>query len=182
MRKALAAAVLLAAAAAAFWCLRVIDARGPTQTVETRSFTAAYPASWEKIDPAQARVSPEAVFITSWQPDRRPGPYDPPRLRLTLEEAATGYATLEALAADLRSGAGSAPRTLALAGGGRALVWTEDAALGVHGAWTTFYAAALQAPDGRLFRADGQLPQGALLSRRFLRTYDRILESVRFKP
>jgi len=181
MRKLLGAAALAAVAAALFFW-RIVDARGPTQSVETRSFTAEYPASWEKVDPAQARSAPEAVFITSWTPDRRAGRWDPPRIRLTLEEAATGYATLDALVADMRSGAGASPRPLALSGGARGVAWTEDEALGVHGEWMTFYSAAVQAPDGRLFRATGDLPQDGLLSRRFRRIYARILGSVRFKP
>ncbi|MBI4676393.1 MAG: hypothetical protein HY748_02300 [Elusimicrobia bacterium] len=154
----------------------------PMQTVETSSYRASYPAHWERIDPADARLGDkEVTFLNHRGQEGDFGPWDRGRMAMALRDEGKGYPGLDAFTAKLLKDAERPGRveTWLLANGVRARTWTEQPA-------TTDIPSAMrwlafQGANGRFYSAGFAVPVDRKVADRYERLFKAVLGSMEFK-
>ncbi|MBI3553716.1 MAG: hypothetical protein HY077_14565 [Elusimicrobia bacterium] len=183
---ALAALALLVAAAAWAWRIRAIThPRYETQTVETRTLKARYPAQWEKIDTANPRLGDAMIVFTnhSQQAEAYPGisPWDAPRMHLNLNDLGTGYVSVDAVAKEFLQGENATIADLRLDNGVTAKTWStvEPVSPDIP---AEFRHIVFAGPNRRFYDASYMVPANWKRRRRYEFIFERILGSIEFKP
>ena len=176
---------LLMLIGAAFWAkkaYRITHPSFPTRVVETRSYRAAYPADWEPIDTTDPKIGEkEVVFMNHRAQEGDFGPWDQPRLHMTLRDEATGYADLAALTGSMLKDAEKPGviETWQLANGVKVKTWVEHPIttdLPSIMRWLAFKGA-----NGRYYSAAFPIPADWKTRGRYEFIFKSILGSMEFK-
>jgi len=170
---------------AAFWArkaYRIMHPSFPTRVVETNSYRAAYPATWEPIDTTDPRIGEKEVIFTNHRSlEENLEPWDRPRRHMILRDEATGYADLDGMVAAMLKDAEKpgAVGTWRLDNGVAARTWLEHPMMTDIPStmrWTVFKGA-----NGRYYSAAYSVPSDWRSRGRYESIFKSILGSMEFK-
>ncbi|MBI5210577.1 MAG: hypothetical protein HY927_11460 [Elusimicrobia bacterium] len=182
---ALAAVLVVALAWWARKTHRITHPSFPTQSVETSTYRASYPAHWEPIDPADPRLGERELLFINHREQRGAGVgerWDRLRLHMAVRDEGAGFPSLDGLIAKLLKDAERPGplKTWRLANGVAAKTWTEQpAAADIPSVmrWLAF-----QGSNGRYYSAGFPVPSERLTRDRYEFIFKSILGSMEFKP
>ncbi|MBI5882949.1 MAG: hypothetical protein HZB91_07590 [Elusimicrobia bacterium] len=161
---------------------RVTHPAFPTQTVETSSYRASYPAHWERIDTADPRLGDrEVTFLNHRAQAGDFEPWDRPRMAMTVRDEGLDCGDLAGLTAKLLKDAERPGEIEAwlLANGVEARTWTEQPA--TTDIPSVMRWVAFRGSNGRCYSAGFQVSVDRRTSKRYEHLFRTILGSMGFK-